>query len=221
MNSLHDSLHDFLSWFFVMTLYQSQTIFMFFLYVSCYVFLHVFLYVFLYVSLYVSLHHIKECVMSLNKRRCINCNKDHELWRCICLKWRQQMKQTSEIYRNRLIRYLKTSKYNRAFFSLFLNSLSLMNLLSSTDFIDSTNSSSSTSIMLKTRNRDVESTWQMIEVKKRRVNLFSCVTSDTDETASEQTQKRSIRKCERFSVIESIQRVFSAQSQQQLQITLW
>ncbi len=32
-------------------------------------------------------HHIKKCVMSLNKRRCINCNENHELWRCICLKW--------------------------------------------------------------------------------------------------------------------------------------
>ncbi len=31
-------------------------------------------------------HHIKECMMSLNKRRCINCNEDHELWRYICLK---------------------------------------------------------------------------------------------------------------------------------------
>jgi len=37
-------------------------------------------------------HHIEECMMSLNKRRCVNCNKDHELWRHICLKWRQQMK---------------------------------------------------------------------------------------------------------------------------------
>jgi len=32
-------------------------------------------------------HHIKECMMSLNKRCCINCNEDHEFWRCICLKW--------------------------------------------------------------------------------------------------------------------------------------
>ncbi len=95
-------------------------------------------------------HHIKECIMSLNKRCCINCNKDHELWRCLCFKWWQQMKQTSEIYRNRLIKYLKTLKYNHAFFSLFSNSLSLMNLLNSTDFVDSMNSSSSTIIMLKT-----------------------------------------------------------------------
>ncbi len=112
-------------------------------------------------------------------------------------------------------------KYNHTFFSLFLNSVSSMNSLSSTDFADSTNSSSSAIIMLKTRNQDVESTWQMIKVKKRRVNLFSCVTSDSNEMTSEQTQKHSIRKCERLSVIESIQRVFSAQSQQQLQITLW
>jgi len=166
-------------------------------------------------------HHIKECMMSSNRRRCVNCNENHELWRRICLKWQQQMKQTSEIYRNRLIKYLKTSKYNHAFLSLFLNSLSSMNSLSSTDFADSMNSLSSAIIVLKTRNRNVESTWQMIEIKKRRVNLFSCATSDSDETTSEQTQKRLIRKYERFSVIESIQRVFSAQSQQQLQITLW
>ncbi len=166
-------------------------------------------------------HHIEECVMSLNRRRCINCNESHELWRCICLKWWQQMKQASEIYRNRSIKYSKTLKYNHAFLSLFLNSLSLMNSLSSTDFIDSTNSLNSAIIMLKTRNRDVESTWQMIKVKKRWFDLFLCVTSDLNEITSEQTQKHLIRKYERLSVIESIQRVFSAQSQQQLQITLW
>ncbi len=94
-------------------------------------------------------HHIKECMMSLNKRRCINCNENHELWRCICLKWRQQMKQMSEIYRNRSIKYLKMSKYNHASLSLFLNFLSSMNSLSSTDFADSMNSSSSVIIMLK------------------------------------------------------------------------
>ncbi len=32
-------------------------------------------------------HHIKKCMMSLNRRRCINCNENHELWRCICFKW--------------------------------------------------------------------------------------------------------------------------------------
>ncbi len=149
-------------------------------------------------------HHIKECVMSSNKRRCVNCNEDHELWKHICLKWWQQMKQMSEIYKNRLIKYLKTLKYNHAFLSLFLNSLSSMNSLSSTDFADSTNSSSSVIIMLKTCNQDVELTWQMIKVKKRWVDFFSYVTSDSNETTSEQTQKCSIRKCERLSVIESI-----------------
>ncbi len=166
-------------------------------------------------------HHIKECVMSLNRRCCVNCNEDHELWRRICLKWQQQMKQMSEIYRNRSIKYLKALKYNHTSLLLFLNSLSSMNLLSTTDFVNSMNSLNSTNIMLKTRNRDVESTWQMIKVKKRWIDLSSCMTSDSDETTSEQTQKRSIRKCERLSVIKSIQRVFSAQSQQQLQITLW
>ncbi len=32
-------------------------------------------------------HHIQKCIMSLNKRCCINCNENHEFWRCICLKW--------------------------------------------------------------------------------------------------------------------------------------
>ncbi len=49
-------LHDFLSCFFVMTLYQSQTIFMFPRHVSRHVSLHVSLYVSLHVSLYVSLY---------------------------------------------------------------------------------------------------------------------------------------------------------------------
>jgi predicted ATP-dependent serine protease len=66
-----------------------------------------------------------------------------------------------------------------------------------------------------------ESAWQIVKIKKRRVDLFSYVSSDSDETTSEQIQKRSIRKQEKLSMIESIQRVFSLQSQQQLQITLW
>ena len=31
-------------------------------------------------------HHIKKCVMFSNKRCCVNCNENHELWRRICLK---------------------------------------------------------------------------------------------------------------------------------------
>ncbi len=155
-------------------------------------------------------HHIKKCVMSLNKRRCINCNENHELWRYICLKWQQQKKQTFKIYRNKLFRYSETFKYNCAFFSLFLNSFNSINLLSSV------------TIMLKTCSWIAdESTWQIIKIKKRRVNLFSCVNSDSDEMTFEQIQKCSIRKWEKFSMIESIQRVFLLQSQQQLQITLW
>ncbi len=95
-------------------------------------------------------HHIKKCVMSSNKRRCVNCNKNHELWRCICLKWWQQMKQAFKIYKNRLFRYSETSKYNRAFFSLFLNSLDSTNSSDSMNSFDSTNFLNSATIMLKT-----------------------------------------------------------------------
>ncbi len=150
----------------------------------------------------VNKHHIKKCVMFLNRRRCVNCNENHELWRCICFKWQQQMKQAFEIYKNRSFRYSEISKYNCTFFSLSLNSLDSMNL------------SSSATIMLKTRSWIAdESAWQIVEIKKRRVNLFSYMNNDSDETTSEQIQKRSIRKWERSSMIESIQRVFSSQSQ--------
>ncbi len=161
-------------------------------------------------------HHIKKCVMSLNKRRCVNCNENHELWRCICLKWQQQMKQAFKIYRNRLFKYSEMFKYNCTFFSLFLNSLNSMNSF------DSMNFSSSATVMLKIRSWIAdESAWQIVKIKKRRVNLFSYVSSDLNETTSKQIQKRSIRKWERSSMIESIQRVFSSQNQQQLWITLW
>ncbi len=146
-------------------------------------------------------HHIKKCVMSSNKRRCINCNENHELWRCICLKWQQQMKQAFEIYRNRSFRYSETFKYNCTLFLWFLNSLNSMNFLSSA------------TVTLKTCSWIADkSAWQIIEIKKRWVNLFSCVSSDSDETTSEQIQKCSIRKWERSSMIESIQKVFSLQS---------
>ncbi len=95
-------------------------------------------------------HHIKKWLMSLNKRRCVNCNKNHELWKCICLKWQQQIKQTFKIYRNRLFRYFEMFKYNCTFFSLSLNSLDSMNFSDSMNSFDSTNLSSSATIMLKT-----------------------------------------------------------------------
>ncbi len=167
-------------------------------------------------------HHIKKCVMSLNKRRCVNCNENYELWRCICLKWQQQMKQAFKIYRNKSFKYFETFKYNCTLFSLSLNSLDSMNSSDSTNSFNSMNFLNSATVMLKTCSWIAdESAWQIVEIKKRWVNLFSCVSSDSDETTSEQIQKRSIRKWERLLMIESIQRVFSLQSQQQLWITLW
>ncbi len=169
-------------------------------------------------------HHIKKCMMSLNKRRCANCNKNHELWRCICLKWWQQMKQAFEIYRNRSFKYSEASKYNCTLLQFLSSSLSsdsadLMNSLSSTNSLrftnslSSANSLSSTTVVLKTRSLVAhESTWQMIEVKKRRVNHFSCVNSDSDETSLEQSQKRQIKRRDKLLMIESIQRIFSLQS---------
>ncbi len=152
-------------------------------------------------------HHIEKCMTSLNKRRCTNCNKNHELWRCICLKWQQQMKQAFEIYRNRSFRYSEASKYNCTllqFLNLSLSSSSAdsdsMNSLSSMNYLNSMNSSkfmnsfssmnslSSTIVVLKTRSLVAhESTWQMIKVKKRCVDHFSCVSSNSDETSSEQS----------------------------------
>ncbi len=60
----------------------------------------------------------------------------------------------------------------------------------------------------------------MIEIKKKQVECFLCMISNSKETMSEQTQKQQIRKCKRFSMTESIQKAVSAQSQQQIQITL-
>ena len=160
-------------------------------------------------------HHIEKCVMSSNRRCCINCNENHEFWRCICLKWWQQIKQAFKIYRNRSFRYSETFKYNCTLFSLFLNSLDSTNSSDSMNSFNSMNFSSSATIMLKTRSWIAdESAWQIVEVKKRWVDLFSCMNSDSDEMTSEQIQKHSIRKWERLSMIKSIQRVFSLQNQQ-------
>ncbi len=152
-------------------------------------------------------HHIKKCMMSSNKRCCINCNENHELWRCICLKWWQQMKQTFEIYKNKSFKYSKASKYNCTFlqflnsslsssFADSMNSSSLMNSSNSTNslkftnFLNLANSLSSTIVVLKTRSLVAhESTWQMIEVKKRRVDHFFCMSSNSDEMSLEQSQK--------------------------------
>ena len=178
-------------------------------------------------------HHLEKCVTSLNKRCYINCNKNHELWKCICFKWWQQMKQAFKIYRNKSFKYSKAFKYNCIFLQFLssllssssadsMNSSSSMNSLKFMNSLSSANSSSSMTVVLKTCSLVAhESTWQMIKVKKRRVNHFSCMNSDADKTLLEQSQKRRIRKWDRFSMTESIQRVFSLQSQQQLQIILW
>ena len=95
-------------------------------------------------------HHIKKCMMSLNKRCCINCNENHELWKHICLKWWQQMKQAFKIYRNRLFKYFETFKYNCILFLLSLNSLNSMNSSDSMNSFNSMNLLNSAIIMLKT-----------------------------------------------------------------------
>ncbi len=66
-------------------------------------------------------HHIKECVVLMNRRWCANCNDSHELWRCSCLKWKLQIKQSEEIFWNRLIRYSEALKDNHSFSSFSLN----------------------------------------------------------------------------------------------------
>ena len=172
-------------------------------------------------------HHIERCMMSSNRKCCVNCNKNHEFWRHICFKWWQQMKQAFKIYRNRSFKYSEMLKYNCTFLQFLSSSLSSSSAdsMNSSKFMNSfssTNSSSSTTVVLKTRSLVIhKSTWQMIEVKKRRVDHFSYVSSDSDETSLEQSQKRQIRRWDKLIMIESIQRVFSLQSQQQLQITLW
>ena len=177
-------------------------------------------------------HHIEKCITSSNRKCYINCNKNHELWKCICLKWQQQMKQAFKIYRNRSFRYLKASKYNCTFLqflnsslsSSFADSMNSLNLMNSSKFMNSfssANSLSSKTVMLKTRSLVAhESTWQMIKVKKRHVDCFSYVSSNSDETSFEQSQKWQIRRWDRLLMIESIQKVFFLQNQQQLQITL-
>lgn len=82
-------------------------------------------------------HYIKKCMTCLN-----NCNENHKLWRYICLKWEQQMKQAFEIYRNILFRYSETFKY-KCILLQFLNSLLFSNLTNLKTL-------SSMTIMLKT-----------------------------------------------------------------------
>ncbi len=155
-------------------------------------------------------HYIKKCVVLMNKRWCMNCNDNHELWRHSCLKWKLQIKQSEEIFWNRLIRYFETLKDNYSFFSFSLNFLSSMNLMSSI------NSSSSMNILTMTSSWDVnKSTWQVMKVKKRQVDCSSCVINDSENMMSEQIQKFQIRKCKKFSMIKSIQKAVFAQSQQQ------
>ncbi len=161
-------------------------------------------------------HHIEKCVVSMNRRQCANCNDSHEFWRHSCLKWKLQIKQSEEIFQNRLIKYFEALKDNHLFSSFSLNFLSSMN------FASSTNSSSSMNVLTMTSSRDInESTWQVMKVKKRWVDHSLCVISDSKDMTSEQTQKYQIRKCKRLLMIKSIQKAVFAQSQQQLQITLW
>ncbi len=125
-------------------------------------------------------HHIERCVVSMNKRWCANCNDSHEFWRRSCLKWKLQIKQSEEIFQNRSIRYSEALKDNCSFSFFFLNFLSSMNLVSSTNSLSSMNVSTITS------SRDInESTWQVMKVKKRWVDCSSCVISDLEDMMSE------------------------------------
>jgi len=129
-------------------------------------------------------HHIKKCVVSMNKRWCANCNDSHELWRCSCLKWKLQIKQSEEIFQNKLIRYFEALKNNCSFSSFFLN------FLSSINFASSMNSLSLMNVLTMTSSWDIdESTCQVMKVKKRWVDYSSCVINDSENMMSEQIQK--------------------------------
>jgi len=144
-------------------------------------------------------HHIEKCIVLMNKRWCMNCNDSHEFWMCSCFKWKLQIKKSEEIFQNRLIRYLITLKNNHSFSSFFLNFLNSMNLL------NSMNSSCLIIISMITDSQDVnELIWQVIKVKKRRVDHSSCMISDSENMKSEQIQKCSIRKCKRLTRVKSI-----------------
>ncbi len=99
-------------------------------------------------------HHIKKCIVLMNKRWCMNCNDSYELWRCSCFRWKLQIKQSEEIFQNKLIKYSEVLKDNHSFSSFSLNFLSSINVVSSM------NSSSSMNILTTTSSRDIdESTW--------------------------------------------------------------
>ncbi len=87
-------------------------------------------------------HHIKECAVLMNKRRCANCNDNHEFWKYSCLKWKLQIKQSEEIFQNKSIRYFEVLKDNHSFSSFFLNFLNSINL------VNSMNSSSSMNVLI-------------------------------------------------------------------------
>ncbi len=120
-------------------------------------------------------HHIKKCVVLMNKRWCINCNNSHELWKHSCFKWKLQIKQSEEFFWNRLIRYSKALKNNCSFSSFSLNFLNSMNFMSSMN------------VLMTTSSWDInESTWQVMKVKKRWVDHSSCMISDSEDMMSEQ-----------------------------------
>ncbi len=119
-------------------------------------------------------HHIKKCVVLMNKRWCANCNDSHELWRYSCLKWKLQIKQSEKIFQNRSIRYSEALKDNYSFSSFFLNFLNSMNLVSSMN------------VLTMTSSQDVdELTWQVMKVKKKWVNCSSCMISNSKNMTSE------------------------------------
>ncbi len=105
-------------------------------------------------------HHIEKCVVLMSRKWCVNCNDNHEFWRHSCFKWKLQIKQSEEIFQNRLIRYFETSKYNDLFSSFSLNFLDSMNFLNSMNFLSSMNSSSWMNISMMTSSQNIdESTW--------------------------------------------------------------
>ncbi len=127
-------------------------------------------------------HHIKRCVVSMNKRWCVNCNDSYEFWKHSCLKWKLQIKQSEEIFWNRSIRYSEVLKDNYLFSSFSLNFLSSMN------FMSSMNSSSSMNVLTTISSWNVDkSTWQVMKVKKRWIDYSSCMISDSKHMMSEQT----------------------------------
>lgn len=141
-------------------------------------------------------HLTAKCAAPADRKRCVNCNGNHESWMRSCPKWVHEARQAKIAFQNRPTRYPEALRRRDP----------------------STSSSTLVNVSAAVSSQDAsESTWQMVGAKKRRVLPAGRFREASSERSPERTQEQGQgKKRGRPSAAESMQHAAAIPGQKRI-----